>query len=272
MSALWGRETTKRFFSHGCPLLLELGAVAYWSFTAATHAPVLRREIEEITQCVLVVGEDTLRIAKAEGRPPGVEGRVFRYRIESGGMPEVEAAPIASRLGAALRALRTARHLSQSELARVAGVSASAISQVERGKRGLSLETLLELSAKLDISLDELLRGDVAPGYRLTRRDDPRHSDTDRPVPLLDDPRAGLRVYLVRLSPGGSAAPEFAHKGVELVMVAAGLVQVKLATGRPVLRRGEALHADRTGVEGWRNLSDREAVVFWILHDQPVAL
>jgi transcriptional regulator with XRE-family HTH domain len=269
MSDRWGRETAGRFFSRGCPLLLGLGAIAYWSLTAARHSPVLRRVIEGITQCVLVVGDDTVRIAKAEGRPPGVDGSVFRYQLGDDGLPVLEAAPTAARLGAALRAIRNARRLSQSELARLAGVSASAVSQVERGRRGLSLDTLLDLTAKLNISLDDLLRGEVAPGYRLARRDDPRHAESDRPVALLDDPRAGLRVYLVRLSPSGTAAPEFAHKGVELVTVATGLVQVQLATGRPVLRPGEALIADRSGVEGWRNLTDREALAFWILHDQP---
>jgi transcriptional regulator with XRE-family HTH domain len=196
---------------------------------------------------------------------------VFRYGL-SAGLPVLEAAPAAARLGAALRSLRVARHLSQADLARLAGVSPSAISQAERGRRGLSLETLLDLAAKLNITLDELLRGDVAPGYRLARRDDPRHAETDRPVPLLDDPRAGLRVYLVRLSPGGSAAPDFIHKGVEVVNVATGLVQVLLASGGPVLRQGEALIADRSGVTGWRNLSDREAIVFWVLHDDPATV
>ena len=268
MSDRWGRETAGRFFSRGCPLLLGLGAIAYWSLPAAGHTPTLRREIEGITQCVLDVGDSRLRITKAEGRPPGVEGSVFRYGLEAG-LPVLAAAPAAARLGAALRSLRTARHLSQADVARLAGVSPSAISQAERGRRGLSLETLLDLAAKLNITLDELLRGDVAPGYRLARRDDPRHAETDRPVPLLDDPRAGLRVYLVRLSPGGSATPEFAHKGVEVVNVATGLVQVLLASGGPVLRQGEALIADRSGVSGWRNLSDREAIVFWVLHDDP---
>ena len=90
-------------------------------------------------------------------------------------------------------------------------------------------------------------------------------------MPLLDDPRAGLRVYLVRLSPGGAATPDFTHKGVEVVNVATGLVQVLLASGSPVLRQGEALIADRSGVAGWRNLGDREAIVFWVLHDDPAA-
>ena len=59
---------------------------------------------------------------------------------------------------------------------------------------------------------------------------------------------------------------------VEVVTVATGLVQVLLASGGPVLRQGEALIAERSGVSGWRNLSDREAIVFWVLHDDPATV
>jgi uncharacterized cupin superfamily protein len=87
-------------------------------------------------------------------------------------------------------------------------------------------------------------------------------------MPLLEAGDAGLRAYLIRLQPGGSASPGFAHKCSELVAVAQGLVQVVLPTGRPVLRSGEALIAEASGIEGWRNLGDGEAVIFWILRDQ----
>jgi quercetin dioxygenase-like cupin family protein len=146
-------------------------------------------------------------------------------------------------------------------------VSASAISQAERGKRGLSVETLLDLSGRLGVSLDELLRGGGAPGHRLSRRDDPRASAVDRVAPLLDDPGALLRAYVVRLGPDGSATPDFAHKGAELVVVASGLVQVQLDGASPVLRAGESLVADAAGVRGWRNMVDTESVVYWILRD-----
>jgi transcriptional regulator with XRE-family HTH domain len=194
---------------------------------------------------------------------------VFRYRVEQG-KPVLAAAPAAARLGTALRAVRTDRGLSQSALARLAGVSPSAISQAERGQRGLSLDTLLDLSAKLNVTLDELLRGDVVPGYRLARRDQPRTTE-GRPLPLLDDPNAGLRAYVLRLGPGESAVPGLVHKGVEVVTVASGLVQVQLTTGQPVLRNGEALIAESSRVEGWRNLADRPALVFWILRDPRLA-
>ena len=265
-SVSWGTSTTQRFFTRGCPLLLELGAIAYWSFTPREHPHAFRREIENVTQCVLEIGADRLRIVKAEGRPPGIPGSVFRYRVEDG-RPELAEAPAAARLSSALRALRLQRRLNQSELARIAGVSPSAISQAERGQRGLSLETLLALAGRLGITLDQLLTGEVAPGYRLARRAHYPRRRPEAPLPLLDDPSAGLRAYLIRLPPGASSSPTLAHKGAELVAVASGLVQVVMPAGSPVLRQGETLLAGESGITAWKNLGDGEALVFWILRD-----
>jgi len=265
MTARWGAEKARLFFARTCPALLELGAIAYWSL-AGGHREVLSRDVEATTQCVLAVEDGRLRIVKAEGRPPGVEGSVFRYRVEEG-RPIVAPAPAAARLGASLRAVRFQRGLSKSDLARMAAVSPSAISQAERGLRGLSLDTLLRLSSELHVTLDELLCGDLAPGYRLGRRHPPGQRAAGRPAPLLDDPEVGLRAYLLQLPPRGCASLGFAHKGLELVAVASGLVQVVLPGGRPVLRRGEVLLAERSGIESCRNLTEQEALLFWILRD-----
>ena len=266
MAARWGADMARRFFTRCCPLLLEVGAIAYWSLSQGERFEALRRDVEDVTQCVLVLRDNRLRIAKAEGRPVGVQGSVYHYRLADG-RPELTQAPAAARLGGALRAVRMQRQLSQAQLAQLAEVSASAISQAERGQRGLSLETLLTLTANLNITVDELLRGHVSPGYRLGRRDDPAATPTGNPVPLLDDPEAGLRAYLVRLAPGATATPNVAHKGSELVAVIAGLVQVQLTSGRPVLRQGEALLADRTSIRGWRNIAQRPAALFWVIRD-----
>ncbi len=266
MSERWGSAPTSAFFTRCCPMLLEVGAIAYWSLPRSPELDRVRRDVEDVTQCVLVLREGRLRIAKAEGRPAGVQGSVWHYR-SGGDPPELEQAPAAARLGAALRAVRMQRQLSQAALAQMAGVSASAISQAERGQRGLSLETLLELTGRLHITVDELLRGEVSAGYRLGRRDDPALTPTGRPAPLLDDPEAGMRAYLVRLAAGASSAPQIAHKGTELVAVVAGLVQVVLTGGRPVLRAGEVLLADRSSIVEWRNIGLRPAALFWIIRD-----
>jgi transcriptional regulator with XRE-family HTH domain len=266
MADRWGVAAASRFFTSCCPFLLEVGAIAYWSLARRDQMESLRRDVEDVTQCVLVLRDGRLRIAKAEGRPVGVQGSVYHYKFTDG-KPELTNAPAAARLGAALTALRLQRQLSQSQLAALAEVSPSAISQAERGQRGLSLETLLTLTAKLNITIDELLRGQVSAGYRLGRRDDPSAPPVGIPVPLLDDPEAGLRIYLVRLAPGAFTAPNISHKGAEIVAVIAGLVQVQLTSGRPVLRQGEAVLADRSSIRGWQNLSQRPAALFWVVRD-----
>ena len=124
----WGGEVAGRFFGHCCPQLLELGAIAYWSVPSGEANRRLRRTIEEITQCVLVVEDSRLRIAKADGRPPGIEGSVFRY-ADADGLPSLTPAPIVARIGAALRAARTQRQLSQSGLARAPARSRTATSR-----------------------------------------------------------------------------------------------------------------------------------------------
>jgi transcriptional regulator with XRE-family HTH domain len=269
MAEQWGATVVGAFFVRCCPWLLQLGAVAYWTLSGGGAYPRLRRTVEDVTQCVFSVGDDRVRIAKAEGRPPGVAGTVLRLRIEQG-RPLLTPAPVAARIGTALRAARVTRHLSQSDLARLAGVSPSSISQAERGQSGLSLETLLKLAGKLNMTLDELLRGELAAGYRLGRLHQPPRrgaSASSRPIALLDNPEVGLRAYLIRIPARATVEPHLTHKGIELVAVASGLVQVLLTTGRPVLRAGEVLLPEDVPITGWRNLSAGDATLFWILRD-----
>jgi len=266
MTERWGDRTTRLFFQRACPLLLELGAIAYWSFSAGARTRALRRTVEEITQCIVAVDRARVRIAKAEGRPTGVQGTVFGYEL-NGGLPVLSPAPAATRVGAALQSVRAERGITQTELARAAGISPSAVSQAERGRRGLSVDTLLTLADRLGMTLDELLQGSNAPGYRLGRRDHALTHGEEAILPLLDDPRAGLRVFLVSLPPGGTAEATMPHKGVESVAVASGLVQVMLGSERTVLRSGEAMLAGTSAVTGWRNLGDGQALAFWTLRD-----
>jgi transcriptional regulator with XRE-family HTH domain len=263
----WGAEIARRFFVRCCPMLLEIGAIAYWSIGASDSLAALRREVEQVTQCVLVVDDHRVRIAKADGRPPGVEGSVLSLGVGEDGEVRLTATPAAARLAVALRSLRERRDLSQTDLARLAGVSPSAISHAERGQSGLSLDTLLDLSSHLNVTLDELLRGDAERGYQLARRHDPSERSGSSLLPLLDELGVGLRVFLARLPVRGSGAPDERHKGVEAVTVARGLVQIELGERRAALRAGEALVAEASSITGWRNVGESEAMLFWILRD-----
>jgi transcriptional regulator with XRE-family HTH domain len=231
------------------------------------HSMVLRQAIDAITQCVLVLGGGRLRIAKAEGRPPGVQGSVFRVQ-PNGAHAELEGAPTAARLGAALRAIRIQRHLSQAELAELARVSASAISQAERGRRGLALDTLLQLTSRSSMTIDELLRGEIA---RVPARAPPRlgasrrgavpaaRRSARRPArpavaPLARPEHARGHAAHRRRARRGGGRPGPGHPADRPARAAAG----RGAAGRA--QRGERL-AER---------GENDVLIFWILRDEAV--
>ncbi len=259
-----GWQRAVAFFSRLCPRLFDLGSIAYWRVSRRALGAGVLDEIRKVTQCVFEVGGGHLRVVKAEGRGPSVQGRLLRLALADETV-HLENERALGRLGEGLRRLRQERHLNQGDLARFAGVSPSAISQAEAGHRGLSLDTLLTISEGLGVGLDELLANEPQGDYVLARRD--RAGPAASQTPLLDDPGAGLRAYLVHLASMEKGSPPLQHKGPEMVLVAQGLVQVDLGGATPVMRAGDAILATRAPIKGWRNLLGQPARLFWILRD-----
>jgi transcriptional regulator with XRE-family HTH domain len=259
----WGAARAAAFFSRVCPRLFDLGALAYWRAPRKELGNAFIEQITQVTQCVLEVGDDHLKVVKAEGRPASIQGRLLRLRVQ-GSEIHLEDERALGRVGRGLERLRQERNLTQTDLARLLDITPSAISQAEAGRRGLSLDTLLTLSDRMGISLDELLATAETTDYVLARH---QRGSTATVTALLDDPKAGLRAYLVRLAPGEVAGPDIAHKGLELVLVASGLVQVTIGSDTPVMRAGDAALATRVPVSSWRNLLNSPASLFWVLRD-----
>ncbi|MGH2753868.1 MAG: helix-turn-helix domain-containing protein [Actinomycetota bacterium] len=260
----WGPERAVAFFKRVCPRLFDLGAIAYWRVSRTKLGNSAIDEIRKVTQCVFELSNTQLRIIKAEGHSSLVQGRLFRVSVDDDGI-HLRAERALGRLAEGLRTLRAERSLSQADIARLADVSASSISQAEGGRRGLSLDTLLTLTSNLGIGLDSLLENEDRPDYLLARRD--RGTELGDSRFLLDDPGAGMRVYLVNLDPGEVGTPPVKHKGSELVLVARGLVIVDLGDSSPAMRAGDAILAARVPIVSWRNLSPDASYLFWILRD-----
>jgi transcriptional regulator with XRE-family HTH domain len=267
MVRAWGVSGTREFFTRCCPLLLEVGAIAYWSMSVRETPAELRDAVVAVTQCVLRVDERSVQVVKAEGRDDAVIGTVLHWHGEDG-HPVLAPPAIVDRVAASLRAIRHSHELSQHDLGDLAGVTASAISQVERAERGLSLATLVRLSGALGVTIDDLLQGDH-PAYRIGRRpDDPRRG-IERTLTLLGEPDSDLRIDLVHLEPRQRGAPAATRSGTGIVAVIAGLVQVTVGGQTPAVRHGEVLVAASDRIEGWRNLGQDAAIAFWIVFSGP---
>ncbi|MBV8999608.1 MAG: helix-turn-helix transcriptional regulator [Solirubrobacterales bacterium] len=97
--------------------------------------------------------------------------------------------------------------MSQHDLAELAGVTASAISQAQRAERGLSLSTLAQLSLALGITIDDLLHGEGPDAYRTGRRPDDMQHREGHTATLLGGADPDLLVELVHLGPRQAAKP-----------------------------------------------------------------
>jgi hypothetical protein len=63
--------------------------------------------------------------------------------------------------------------------------------------------------------------------------------------------------------------PSDTRAGTGIVAVASGLVQLQIAGQSPAVRHGEVLVADSERIEGWPNLGQQEAMLFWIVVAPP---
>lgn len=73
-------------------------------------------------------------------------------------------------VGQRLRAIRVAQGLSQTELAKLLGITQSNVSGLERGVRSLTIHQVAKLATALDVSTDELLLGRSPNGRRRDRQ------------------------------------------------------------------------------------------------------
>jgi DNA-binding XRE family transcriptional regulator/quercetin dioxygenase-like cupin family protein len=271
MQDVWDAPTALAYFLRSCPRLYELRTVALWLLDREAHEPSFLSRLARVTQVVVEAARDddgyAVRVVRAEGRPPEVTGRRATLRFDGTRARLVDERDATSReaLGARLRAARLARGLSQAELARRVGISPSALSQAERGTAGLSGATL----ARAWEALGAAAFGGAVPApppYRVARRGG---RATTGPAPglrteeVLDAPD-GARVSLVRVDPGASGRrPPFPTKRREVVVVIAGVLELRIGDATEALHAGDAIVVETEPVAGWRNPSPEEAVAVW---------
>lgn len=266
----FGEQEALNFFLWACPLLYRRRSIAFWTVRGEAHRPSFLSRLREITQVVLHVTATTdgiaIEVQKADGRAADVAGRVLRWNND-GTVRSRELAEFAS-IGAAIRREREASGFTLADVGRAAGVSASAISQAERGVRGLSGATLTRVWRALGVSFGPTTTGDQPQGHRVLRRSARR---TWRAAPgllresLLNDER-NLDVTVVTLEPGatgrGSPLPT---KRPELLVVLGGIAELEFDRGSTTLHEGDACLVTESNVTGWSNPGTTEARLLWLV-------
>jgi transcriptional regulator with XRE-family HTH domain len=191
-------------------------------------------------------------------------------------------------IGAHLRTRRQQLGLSLRELGDRLGVSASLISQIERGLANPSVSTLYALVAELDVSLDDLLFTD---GRLLPRSADeaalpPARSKGASPIQrghdrqhirlasgviwerLTTRAEPGVEFLYVIYDVGGASSSDDSHQrhaGHEWGYVVSGVLQVTIGFEAHVLESGDSVSFDSTTPHRLANIGDTPVHAIWFV-------
>ncbi|HEX2052282.1 MAG TPA: helix-turn-helix domain-containing protein [Actinomycetota bacterium] len=267
MQDMWGPEEALKLFLEYCPRLYELRTVAYWFLRKEAHDASFLARLQRTTQVVFDTrrsnGSFFLRVAKASGRNESV-GRVVEFRV-TGDRLEIlrHQTQELTRTGKSLKERRLARGMSQAELARRLGISPSALSQAEAGRRGLSEETIKAAYSVLGPDTDM-----PALPYTLARRRARRSQKLAVGLvgeEVVDDP-SRMSVHLLEFSPGAQGRrPPFATKQREVVVLMSGVLELHIGGAREVLQAGDAIVLRNEPASAWSNPGSSPARALWCI-------
>lgn len=158
----------------------------------------------------------------------------------------VDDGSITDNLGARIRAQRTALGLSLRSLADKTGVSASFLSQVERGIVSPSIQTLTAVSRALEVPIYHFLLESPDPVVRRDQRCRLIVPGTPATYELLcPDVHRSMEVSLGRLEPGAASSDEpTAHPTEEFMLILEGVMEMEIGPRRYVLEPGDSIYYD----------------------------
>jgi transcriptional regulator with XRE-family HTH domain/KaiC/GvpD/RAD55 family RecA-like ATPase len=281
MEELWGGEDAiVSFYSHACPRLYELNTVAYWVIEKGAHSQRSKAQISQIAQVVIDLtikrGTTSLTILKAEKRPQENHHRPHTYWSKDLNVTFDAEQRISGQinLGLRLKELRTKKGLSQTDLAKLVGVTPSTISQVESNLIYPSLPALLKMA--------EILNVEIASFFQEKSEDKNRVAfpgDEAVEVRLPDLPEKSLRSwlltpvdfeaksepYLMEIPPGaGLGSHFFVHKGEEIGYLLSGKLQMKIKKAAYNLKAGDVVYLTSELPTSWSNPGRTPARILWI--------
>ena len=180
-----------------------------------------------------------------------------------------------------LREERTKAGLSQRELARRLGLSASLISQLESGMSKPSVGTLYAIVTELGLSLDQMIRGDNAaesgaaksakvPGP-LVRPEQRAAIELDSGVrweELTSGTENGVDFLFATYEVGGSSTPEqslMRHHGREYGYIISGSLGVQIAFQEYRLEPGDSIAFDSTTPHRLFNRGEVPVEAIWFV-------
>ena len=281
MQELWGgEEYIQKFYSHSCPRLYDLNTIAYWIVEKAAHSQMLRAHINKIAQVAIDLsvkrGKTVLTILKAEKREHDTLNKPYSYWSKGHDLTFESEKQVkgSTGVGKRIKELRTKRGLSQTELAKLVGVTPSTISQVESDLIHPSLPALFKIAEVIAVEMKSFFQesGNIkehivfphSEAVEVTPKDFPSNNIKAKLLTPLDfGPKA--EPYLIEIPPGEEiSAHFFVHKGEEFGYLLSGELVLRQEKTDHTISPGDVIYLTSEIPAKWKNPGESVSVLLWL--------
>jgi transcriptional regulator with XRE-family HTH domain len=276
MQDLWEDENdTYKFFTYMCPRLYDIDTVAYWILEKDAHSQKFKANLRHITQVVFDVYKRRenlyIKALKLTGRHNRDAFKPHLYEIADMDvvitLPKKE--PVTD-IGTKIKELRTARGMSQKDLADKVELTPSFISQLENNQISPSLSSFLQICNALGVRPGDFLEEKTPDiGQWLFKKG----AVVSVPANVED----GVKMYrivseeklsaMLILFPAHKALSRhfFYRRTPEFIHVLKGDLSITFDGRTERLSSGDSLYLKESFPSGWKNEGgdDAEILVIW---------
>jgi transcriptional regulator with XRE-family HTH domain len=161
-------------------------------------------------------------------------------------------------IGEKIKAARKNKKMTLKEISEKTQLSISFISQVERAKSSVTLESLKKISEALGLNPSYFFSNQDGESKATIKRDILNSNNIAQNSFIYKDLSGNLHnqlfsPILVTLNPGDNRGKPFSHKGQEFIYVLEGKLSILLDQEEYNLEPGDCIHFDATHLHYWFN-------------------
>lgn len=164
--------------------------------------------------------------------------------------------------GKRIKALRVGKKMTLKQVSEKTELSISFLSQVERSKSSVTLESLTKISEALGVSPSYFFSAEQNQPKSRLRRGDRQTASTVSPSPFVYEDLSSdfieplFTPMLVTLYPHEEKGKPFIHKGQEFLYILEGIFTILLGEEEHDLYPGDSIHMESSTPHNWFNRTD----------------
>lgn len=172
-------------------------------------------------------------------------------------------------VGLAINTIRKKKNILLKDIAEKAGISASMLSQIEKGNANPSLNTIKSIANVLDVPLFKLFleNYEEIDKINILKKDDRKIISTEDINYELISPEVSTELEVMKMifnhkNSESSLQPK-AHKGEEIALVLQGKVQITIENNSSIMNEGDSVHIPTSKPHKWININDGKSIVIF---------